>query len=303
MTRAPLLVALAACGSPPAATPVTNAVAPHAPRIDFAVGREHDIQLAHTSDRGFVVDRTVAVPAPVRHLVWAGDQPIAWLDTGELGRVTPRGFEAIPTPAWSHARIDDPTGAGSLEEVLDPPWRSLFVAAHGETWATLCESAFLDGPPICSDTEFARIDRAASSTELPAAAPRLEDRPLPALAAPAGYAFGLAQGGLLTCTDPSGHRAQFPAPHDTSAIGFRDPAWISRSPPLFVADALHEAYMHADRDQRFFAGCAPTPDYHRAVTGPHDTVWVTGVKLEAYREGEKLGETEPGLLAFHLGEP
>lgn len=326
------VIALAACGSaPPPPAPVHNVVPENVPRVDVAIASGASVKLLHTTANGLVVDREVVVPAIVSRMVWSGADPVVWLDlpidpmtlrgddpsppgphASELGRITAKGYTSLPAPSWRRA-TRAPDGEPPGDTHVEPAIEGLIAVEGGQTWASHCEWGFIADGIQCSETVYARVDDGSPAVvdTTPKGVYTWGSKLLPKQEGPAGYALALSkhtddsagygrETTTLACTGPDGGFELPPQPDPEYSRGFDTPTWISTSPPLFEVDQLFDGYV-GYAEQRFFAGCKRAPEYSSAVSGPDDTVWLTGAKLEVYYHGRKIGETDPGTLAFHVG--
>jgi hypothetical protein len=324
-----LLAVLAACSKAesPAATPspavappptvvAPVAPAPSAPSVRFvawqSAGGEHGDQVRFFTATATSVeeDRVVKLPSDphiptVNEVVWIGAEPIVRYDDHRVGRITEKGFEALPVvPAakWSKKRP-----APDAEEVTEA-W-SLTVTKTG-AFVGHCRwgAKGYDDRDECNHWEYVRVYPGKLAKQAPDYDPPPE---IPAIVPTKTTVKNLEMetGMVIACTR-DGKTVEIPAADDpdrTYGMG-GDLEWLSAEPAIFRVTAYSEGDPTTER-MAVFENCAPTP-FSNAVRGQHGVFALLGnglatptspndgVKTSIRREGREIGTVWESNVTF-----
>jgi hypothetical protein len=248
--------------------------------------------------------RRVELPIQPDQIEWDGGDPVVMTDDGALGRITARGYEAlpqVPAASWAVAPPDE-----GLDHFDSPQWK-LIVTPGGEIWQGRCEWGYIGDGDDCTEFVYARVDRPPGEApepathdepvsgreeyKLPAIPPstavKVELFEIPSTATPDQAKPELVK--LLRCTQ-GGKTIEYPPPDDRYYLGLGgELTWLSAEPPMFTVSRWEQGesdYLHPV----ILEGCAESEAYGSAdvVPGPGGLFAIVGDKTSLRWGGKEL---------------
>ena len=315
--------------APPGDAPSPRASSP-VPSVELVTADNVDedghtpVRIAKTTPTGLVVVRTASAPGAISALAWIGPDPVVMLDSGEVGRVTARGYEAfkkVPIARWTIPKPHVATGPDEPTGKFDTPRWRMIVDAAGAVWQARCDWGWDLGQGVahhcvpeggrCDAWVFARVwpgplelARTQPAAAFDSAAP--PSIAAPAIAPPSSIHAELVQVGpdarqVLRCTE-AGKTTQYPTDDDrderqSNGDGVDELTWLSATPPML---AVSRRVGCLDTEWVVFEGCQLSDRYSGAqfVAGPHDLLAILGSDgLSVLWQGHMIG-TLDGVARF-----
>jgi len=337
------LVTLAACSSadrrptltaappPPSHTTPPSDAAPSSdapslagvPQLELVAADPFDddhtrVRFATTGPTGIAVTATIAVPGTIASLTWAGPDPVVMLDTGEVGKLTRKGYERfapVPAARWQIPKPHVATEPDMPTERFETPRWRLLVDNAGAVWQARCDWGWdlhgvmhhcIPEGGRCDAWVYARVS--SSPLTISQKEPTLafdsgsasrgepsDTGPLPQVAPSSAIRAELVDVPLspdepsqsrsvVRCTQ-AGATIQYPTDddrdmRDNEGDGVSSLTWLSQTPPIF---AVARRIGCLDTEWVVFEGCKVSSDYTGAImSGPQDTVVIptsTGLTL------------------------
>ena len=351
------LVTLAACSSsdhrpvqtaapPPSQTvPPSDAAAIDArdvagvPQLELVAADPFDdghtrVRFATTGPTGIAVTATISVPGAITSLAWTGADPIVMLDTGEVGKLSRKGYERfapVPAARWKIPKPHVATEPDMPTERFDTPRWRMIVDDAGGVWQARCDwgwdlhgvahhcipdggrcdawvYARVSSPPVTIsqkepklvfDSGAARRGEPTDTGALPAVTPSSAIH-AELVQVPLSADEPQESRSVVRCTQ-AGTTIQYPTDddrdmRDNEGDGVTHLTWLSQTPPMF---AVARRVGCLDTEWVVFEGCKPSNDYTGTImSGPEDTVAIpTTAGLTLRWHGNLIG-TLDGADAF-----